>query len=227
MRAVLIALLLCLPFSARAALPEPGCPSGASQAQALEDQGRELLGENRFQAALEKLEAASRLESTPGRLLAISQCHRELAYASAREAARQRPTDAVMRQLAQALGDLEAGRAGPPLGERQEMPAAVAAREISYRDSQAPRPELVVNAPASPRIRLAAAAGIGTVVLLAASGAAHLHASSMASRLSDPSTPDKPGLQEEVNAWQTGSNMLLGAGILMAAVTAGLFTARF
>jgi hypothetical protein len=39
--------------------------------------------------------------------------------------------------------------------------------------------------------------------------------------------PDKPGLQVKVNNWQTGSNMLLGAGLLMAAVTAGLFAARF
>jgi hypothetical protein len=225
MRAIFIALLLCLPFAARAAVPEPGCPSAASLAQALEDQGRELLGENRFQAALEKLEAANRLESTSERLLAIARCHRELAYASVREAARQRPNDSVMRQLAQALGDLEAGRAGPSLNERQEMPAAVAAREGARFDRQEPRPEVIKGA--SPRIRLVAAAGIGTVVLLAASGAAHLHASSIASGLSDPNTPDKLGLQVKVNNWQTGSNMLLGAGLLMAAVTAGLFAARF
>ena len=41
---------------------------------------------------------------------------------------------------------------------------------------------------------------------------AHLHASSLVNRLNDPNTPDKPHVLDEISAFQTGSNLMLGAG---------------
>jgi hypothetical protein len=211
MRALLLAL--CTSFAALA--------SPAQDAQALQESGRALLESNQFEAALQKFEAANRLESTPERLLAIAQCHRELAFESAREAAQRQPTEQTMRALAGALDDLQA-----PLPPAPEPPPLARPRAPSL-STAAPRPEAGERTPPSARKKLLIAAGIGSAVLFAASGAAYLHASSLTGGLSDPNYPDKTGLQGQINTWQTGSNMLLGAGLFLGAVTAGLLAVRF
>ena len=192
-------------------------------AQSLEDEAGVLLNENKFEAALGTLEAANRIEETPARLLLIARCHREIAYARVREAARLQPTEAVMREMAKSLDDLDQSRT-EPVREHADLAPAPA---VQPRPIPAPvRNEIVVQPPRPYDKRVAAlAAGAGSVVLFVAAGLAHAHASGMTSQLSDPNVPDKGAVQQSINDWQTGSSMLVGAGLVLAAT--GVFLWRF
>ena len=210
--------------------------AAAQDARTLQDEGRALLGENRFQPALDKLEAANRLSPSPDLLVAIAQCHRELAYARLREAARLLPSEPVMRSLAQSLDELDASRAGrSSRPEPREPPAAVTKlAPMGSLAGQAPVVNLASQAPRRPtfsRNAVLAVSGAGAVLLLATAGFTHLHAASLARRAEDVnfglSGPDRAAAAEGARSWQAGSNMLLGAGLFLGAASAALLAWRF
>ena len=190
-------------------------------AQQLEDQGRNFMDAQRFDAALEKLEAANRLASTPERLLAIAECHRELAYEIARAAALALRDERSMAAMAKTLDELRAGGRIAPRDPQAALPEAAIAPHLaaSPQVETAPEPK--------PHTAWVIAGGAGTVALLAASAIAHFHAAGMVQDLSNPAVPDKPGIQGEITALQTGSNVLLGAGLILGAVFASLLLTRF
>jgi hypothetical protein len=200
-------------------------------AQSLEDEGSALLSAKKFDLALSAFEAANRLESTPARLLAIARCHREIAYVRVREAEQLQQTEQVMRELKRSLEDHDASREEAPPEHIEIAPPVAPPAQLSATPAPlaaAPLPEqqttIVLNR------RTAAIAGIGAgVALLVGSGLAHLHASDMISRVNDPaqllSGGDREDLAQSARNWQVGSNVLLGAGLLLAA--SGFLAWRF
>lgn len=189
-------------------------------AQQLDDQAHDLMQAQKYGAALEKLDAAERMEASPQRLLLIAQCHRELAYASAREAALKLHDADSMTAMAQALDDL---RVAPPMPSPQPMPEAAVTPARTQLAVAA-----VHDAPVEhTRLHWAIATGTASAATLIVATALHLHAASLTGQLLDPAVPDKPGIQGDINASQTASNFLIGAGVALAAVTGTLLFARF
>jgi hypothetical protein len=56
----------------------------------------------------------------------------------------------------------------------------------------------------------------GAGVSVATSAGLFFHARSLANSLSDPNTPDKPGVKSQINTEQTISNVLLGVTLAFA-----------
>jgi hypothetical protein len=142
-----------------------------------------------------------------------------------REAARLQPSEPVMRELARSLDDLDASRAAqPPIGDQPALAPPVEPRPLITLNAapvqQPQRATLTFD-----RRTVAAAAGAGAVVMFVVAGLAHSHATDLTKRLSDPNEPDKWGVQQSANDWQTGSNVLVGAGLLLAA--SGFLAWRF
>ena len=235
MHALLLALLLAAPVD---------------DARALEEQGRDLMDTLQFQPALEKLQAANRLQSTPERLMAIAHCHRVLAYQSAREASQALhvnvDADPVWRELARTLSDLEKARVHQPRHDRTEIAGGAVQQPglvLTPLDEQQPAPPLLQHGPflqgapvEAPAVAVAAAptgktlrrlgiaTGAGSLALFSTAIATHLIGASAASSLnsSPQSGAQKQDTINRVNTLSSLSVLSAGAGVALAAVAAVL-----
>jgi hypothetical protein len=216
----------------------------APSAQSLEDQGRDLMDTLQFRAALDKLEQANQLEPTPERLLAIAQCHRVLAWQSAREAVglRSEPdSDPVWRALARTLAELDKARTRAPLRDRTELTTAtVVPLDERVPPAVAPQGEPTAAAPLGQQVPPAALpavqsalpgtrqwgffSAIGAGGLLAGAVLTQLSANSLADSLNDPGTTGaaKADAADRSKMMSTVSKVMVGAALAVGVMSAVL-----